>query len=242
MWDGPTGEGLSRQHIMVAVEDSLRRLQTDYIDLYQTHAPDWDTPIDETLRALDDLVTAGKVRYIGASNHRAWLLMKALWTSERLNIARYECIQPHYHLLNRAEVEPELAAVCIDQQIAMIPYSPLAGGFLTGKYQRGADPTTGRGAPNGNDHDRMKKYKTHMGWATLDALRDLGKARDKSILQMALGWQLSLPWVTSPIIGANTVQQLDESLGALGLRLGDAEMARLDEVTHMTRNLGMENS
>jgi aryl-alcohol dehydrogenase-like predicted oxidoreductase len=241
MWDGPTGEGLSRHHIMAAVEGSLRRLQTDYIDLYQTHAPDWDTPLDETLRVLDDLVTSGKVRYIGASNHRAWLMMKTLWTSDRLRLARYDCIQPHYHLLNRAEVEPELAAVCVDQGIAMIPYSPLAGGFLTGKYQRGSSPATGRGAKGAADHDRMKKYKTDMGWATLDALRDLGKARDKTILQMALGWQLSLPWVTSPIIGANTVTQLDESLGAVGLRLSDDEMSRLDDVTGTARDLGMNN-
>src|SRR5579864_8838918 len=136
MWPGPNGEGLSRQHIMKAIDDSLKRLQIDSIDLYQTHSPDGDTPLDETLRALDDLVHSGKVRYIGASNHAAWLLTKSLWISDKHDLARYDCIQPHYHLLNRAEVEPDLAAVCLDQGIGMIPYSPLAGGFLTGKYTR----------------------------------------------------------------------------------------------------------
>ena len=143
MWEGPNGAGLSRQHIMKAVEDSLKRLDTDVIDLYQVHAPDWLTPLDETLRALD-LVTQGKVRYIGASNYRAWLLMKALWVSDKHDYARYDSIQPHYHLLNRAEVEPELAAVCMDQGIGMIPYSPLASGFLTGKYTREGDPSDAR--------------------------------------------------------------------------------------------------
>jgi len=155
MWDGPNGEGLSRQHIMRAVEDSLRRLNTDYIDLYQTHSPDWDTPLDETLRALDDLVRAGKVRYIGASNHASWLLTKALWISDRHNLARYDSIQPHYNLIHRREVEPDLAALCLDQGIGMIPYSPLAGGFLTGKYTRDHVPEGSRGMTSENVKSRM---------------------------------------------------------------------------------------
>lgn len=232
MWDGPNGEGLSRQHIMLAVEHSLRRLQTDTIDLYQTHAPDLDTPLDETLRALDDLVHQGKVRYIGASNHRAWLLTKALWTSDKLGLARYDSIQPHYHLLNRPEVEPELAALCLDQGIGMIPYSPLAGGFLTGKYTRAGDPANARGAGN----DRMSRYKTDQGFKLIDALREIGQVHNKTITQTALAWQLTQPFVTSPIIGANTVQQLDESLGAVGYRLSEDEMTRLDEITGMKRD------
>src|SRR5258708_37454741 len=136
MWDGPNGEGLSRQHIMQAVEHSLRRLQTDVIDLYQVHWPDWDTPLEETLRAMDDLVQQGKVRYIGASNYRAWYLTKALWVSDSHDLVRYDCIQPHFHLMNRGEGEPQLAELCMDQVIGMIPYSPLAGVFLTGKYTR----------------------------------------------------------------------------------------------------------
>ncbi|HEX3051133.1 MAG TPA: aldo/keto reductase [Aggregatilineaceae bacterium] len=232
MWPGSTGEGLSRQHILRAVEDSLRRLQTDYIDLYQTHHPDWDTPLEETLRALDDLITAGKVRYIGASNYAAWHLTKALWISDKFQWARFESIQPHYHLLNRAEVEPDLAALCLDQGVGMIPYSPLAGGFLTGKYTRDNTPSDARGAGS----DRMERYRTEQNFALLAALREMGQARGKTITQMALGWLLTLPYITAPIIGANTVEQLDESLGAAGLRLSDEEMQRLDELTSQDRN------
>jgi aryl-alcohol dehydrogenase-like predicted oxidoreductase len=136
MWPGANGEGLSRAHLLQAVEDSLRRLQTDYIDLYQVHWPDEETPLDETLSALDSLVQSGKVRYLGASNYPAWLLTKALWRSDVNHWARFDCLQPHYSLLHRDEFERELMALCRDQQVAVIPYSPLAAGFLTGKYSR----------------------------------------------------------------------------------------------------------
>ena len=233
MWDGPNGEGLSRAHIMSAVEYSLRRLQTDYVDLYQAHWPDWDTPLEETLRAFDDLVRQGKVRYIGASNYKAWYLTKALWISDKHNLARYDCIQPHFNLLNRAEVEPELAALCLDQGIGMIPYSPLAGGFLTGKYTReGGAPAGSRGEGN----ERMQRYMNDTGFGVLDALQEMGAARGATIAQMAVAWQLSLPFVTAPIIGANTVAQLDESLGAADMRLTEDEMARLDEITGVKRD------
>ncbi len=232
MWPGPNGEGLSRQHIMLAVEHSLRRLQTDTIDLYQVHWPDWDTPLDETLRALDDLVKQGKVRYIGASNYQAWHLMKALWISDKHHLARFDSIQPHFHLLNRDEVEPELAAVCLDQGVGCIPYSPLAGGFLTGKYTReGGAPAGSRGSGS----DRMKGYMNDKGWAVLDTLRDLGEPRGKTIAQMAIGWMQTLSFITAPIIGASRVEQLDELLGAIDLRLEDEEMKRLDEVTGVNR-------
>jgi aryl-alcohol dehydrogenase-like predicted oxidoreductase len=231
MWDGPNGEGLSRQHIMLAVEASLKRLGIEAIDLYQVHHPDWETPLDETLRALDDLVQQGKVRYIGASNYRAWLLTKALWISDKHSYARFDSIQPHYHLLNRREVEPSLAELCLDQGVGMIPYSPLAGGFLTGKYTRDNIPAGSRGESN----KRMQGYMNDDGFAVIDALREMGEARNKSILQMALGWQLTLPYVTSPIIGASTAEQLQETLGAIGLRLTEEEMQRLDEVTGVER-------
>ncbi len=233
MWPGPNGEGLSRAHIMRAVEDSLTRLDIDAIDLYQTHWPDFDTPLDETLRALDDLVTQGKVRYLGASNYPAWLLMKASWVSDKLNIARYDCIQPHYNLLHRREVEPDLAAVCIDQGIGMIPYSPLAGGFLTGKYSRNSVPESGRHAGN---EERLKRLMTEENFALLDVLREMGRERGKTITQMALGWMNTLPWVTSPIIGANNIEQLEESLGAVGLRLSEEEMKRIDDLTGVDRD------
>lgn len=233
MGEGANSEGLSRQHIMTSVEGSLRRLQTEVIDLYQVHWPDWDTPLEETLRALDDLISAGKVRYIGASNYRAWHLMKTLWVSDTYNYARFDCIQPHYHLLNRQEVEPELAAVCVDQQIGMIPYSPLAAGFLTGKYTRDNVPDTERKAG--------KNYMNEKGFAVVDALREMGEKRDKTISQMALGWILTMPFVTAPIVGASSAEQLKESLGAVGLRLSEEEMQRLDEVTGVSRDLEMQN-
>jgi aryl-alcohol dehydrogenase-like predicted oxidoreductase len=233
MWDGPNGEGLSRAHILTAVEHSLRRLQTDYIDLYQVHWPDWDTPLEETLRALDDLVKQGKVRYIGASNFKAWHLTKTLWVSDQLGLARFDCIQPHFNLMHRREVEPELAGLCISEGIGMIPYSPLAGGFLTGKYSReGGAPEGSRGANNG----RIQGYMNETGWAVLDALREMAGARGKTIAQVALGWALTLPFMTSPIIGANTVEQLEESLGAAGLRLSEDEMKRLDQITGFHRD------
>ena len=136
MGKGPNDQGLSRVHIINAVEASLRRLQTDHIDLYQSHWADEDTPIEETLRAFDDLVKQGKVRYVGASNYSAWELMQALWVSDKNNLARYDCLQPHYNLIYRDEFERELRAVCETYGIAVIPYSPLAGGFLTGKYRK----------------------------------------------------------------------------------------------------------
>lgn len=231
MWDGPNGEGLSRQHIMLAVEASLKRLGIEAIDLYQVHYPDNDTPLEETLRALDDLVQQGKVRYIGASNYSAWLLMKALGISERLGYARFDSIQPHYHLLNRAEVEPELGELCLDQGVGMIPYSPLAGGFLTGKYRPDHIPSDSRGASN----DRMQRYMNETGFGVVDALRKMGEERGKTIAQMALAWQLTLPYVTSPIVGASSTQQLEETLGAAGLRLNSEEMDRLDEITDRER-------
>lgn len=225
MWDGPNGEGLSRAHLMRAVDDSLRRLQTDYIDLYQTHSDDRDTPLDETLRALDDMVRAGKVRYIGASNIQAWRLCGALWTSEKHSIARYDSLQPHYNLAHRAEFERELKPLVENQGVAVIPYSPLAAGFLTGKYQRGAE-TAGARADN-----IRNRYFNERGWAILDALKGVADGRGLSPAQTALAWLLTQPVITAPIIGANSVEQLNESLGAAGVRLSAEEMAALDDAS-----------
>jgi aryl-alcohol dehydrogenase-like predicted oxidoreductase len=226
MWDGPNGEGLSRGHIMAAVEDSLRRLQTDTIDLYQTHWFDAGTPIDETMRALDDLVRQGKVRYLGCSNYPAWRLAKALWASDTLGLARYDSIQPHYNIAYRAEFERELKPLCEEEGIGVIPYSPLAGGFLTGKYRRDAPvPDSARASAV------QRRYLNDKGFTILEALEKLGKARGTSIAQMALAWQLSQPVITSPIIGANSIEQLDDSLGAVGVRLSEEEMKALDAVS-----------
>ncbi|MBI3160316.1 MAG: aldo/keto reductase [Chloroflexi bacterium] len=229
MSDDPLDEGLSRRHILSAVEASLRRLQTDYIDLYQTHSPDESTPIEETLKAMDDLVRQGKVRYFGASNYRAWQLMQALWTADKDGTARFDCLQPHYHLLNRAEFERELAAVCRAYGVGVIPYSPLAGGFLTGKYRPDAAiPEDWRG----HTSLRVKGYMTEQGWSTLALLERLGQAKGgKSISQMALAWLLSDPLITSPIIGPKSMEQFNDNIGAAGLRLTEDEKKALDEAT-----------
>lgn len=227
MWDGPNGEGLSRAHMMKAVEDSLRRLGTDTIDLYQTHWYDAETPIDETLRILDDLVHQGKVCYIGCSNYPAWRLVQALWVSDRLGLARFDALQPHYNYLHRAEFERELTEVCQDQGIGVIPYSPLASGFLTGKYRQGVPlPRSARA-----EGIRRRYFGEPKAWAGLARLEEIGQAHGKTIPQTALAWLLSQPVITAPIVGANTVGQLKEILGACGFRLSAEEMATLNEIT-----------
>jgi aryl-alcohol dehydrogenase-like predicted oxidoreductase len=211
------------------LEDSLRRLQTDYVDLYQIHWPDYETPHEETLRALDDFVSAGKVRYVGASNYPAWWLMKSLWVSDVRNLVRFESLQPHYNLMHRAEFERELMPLCRDQGIGVIPYSPLAGGFLTGKYRPGQPiPAGSRGETN----ERIRRYiESPAGQKALAALEAIGRAHGKTIAQTALAWLLSNPVITAPIIGANTVSQLQELLGAADYRLSAEEMHTLNETT-----------
>ncbi len=225
MWEGPNGDGLSRSHIMQGVEDSLRRLGIDAIDLYQIHWDDRETPMDETLRALDDLVHQGKVRYLGCSNIAAWRLMKALWTSDRLGLARYESLQPHYSLVHRQEFEQELKPLCESEGIGVIPYSPLGGGFLTGKYRADAMP------PDSARLGAVKRYFTERGWRTLAAVEEIAGQRGATPSQIALAWQLTQPVITSPIIGANTIAQLQDSLGAVNLRLTDEEMKVLNEAS-----------
>ena len=228
MWDAPNGGGLSRHHIMHAVEASLRRLQTDYIDLYQAHWPDWDTEHEETLRAFETLVQQGKVLYIGCSNYPAWHLMKSFWASDVKNLVRYECLQPHYSLLHRNEYERELMAVCRDQKIAVIPYSPLAAGFLTGKYRRdNRDPDSTR-SEGGliqsfiNDEDAYK---------VLDEAQRIATARSVNVAEVALAWLLANDTITSPIVGARTVKQLTDVLGAVDVTLTSDEVEVLNRVS-----------
>ena len=226
MGDGPNDEGLSRAHIFNAVEASLKRLQTNYIDLYQTHFYDEHTPIEETLGALDDLVRQGKVRYIGCSNYPSWRLMRALWASDRYHLTRYDSLQPHYNLVHRSEFERELADVCRTYGLGVIPYSPLAGGFLTGKYCRDGD------VPESVRADRVQSYYFNdHNWRVLDAVGRLAQERGKSISQIALAWQLSDPVITSPIIGPRSMRQLEDNLGVIGLRLTAEEKAMLDKVS-----------
>jgi aryl-alcohol dehydrogenase-like predicted oxidoreductase len=207
---------------MNAVEASLKRLQTDYIDLYQSHWTDDDTPIEETLRAFDDLVRQGKVRYIGASNYAAWELMQALWTSDKYNLARYDSLQPHYNLLWRAEFERELHAVCRAYEIAVISYSPLAGGFLTGKYRRGQP------VPESKRAEGRKRAMTEKNFALLDKMDEISATHNATVAQIALAWMLADPVITSPIIGATTIEQLNDNLGALSVKLGVEEKDALE--------------
>ena len=225
MGEGPNDEGLSRVHIMQAVEASLRRLGTDYIDLYQTHWSDNDTPIEETLRAMDDLVRQGKVRYIGASNYKAWELMQALWVSDKHNLVRYDSLQPHYNLIERAEFEAELRAVCETYRLGVIPYSPLAGGFLTGKYRKG------KPLPDSRRAKSLQHAMTEKNFTLIEKMDEIGKARNATISQVALAWMLADPVITSPIIGATSLEQLEENLGALDVKLTGEEKQTLDELT-----------
>lgn len=229
MSDQPNDQGLSRKHILDGVDRSLQRLQTDYIDLYQTHWPDLETPLEETLRALDDLVRSGKVRYIGCSNTSAWYITKALWTSDKHHLARYDSLQPHYNLVHRDEFEREALDLCRDQELAVTPYSPLAGGFLTGKYRRGqAAPEDSRGAQS----EQIKRYmQNERNLDLIETLDEIGKAHSKTVAQAALAWLIDAPAVTAPIIGANTVEQLRDTLGAVGFTLSEAERKQIDDLS-----------
>jgi aryl-alcohol dehydrogenase-like predicted oxidoreductase len=225
MGKGPNDQGLSRIHIINAVNASLRRLQTDYIDLYQSHWTDDDTPIEETLRAFDDLVKQGKVRYVGASNYAAWELMQALWTSDKHNLVRYDSLQPHYNLIHRDEFERELHAVCKAYGIAVISYSPLAGGFLTGKYRKNES------LPESKRAEGRKRVMTDKNFALIDEMEVIALRHKATISQVALAWMLADPVITSPIIGSTSIAQLNENLGALNVKLAVDEVASLNKMT-----------
>jgi len=225
MWDGPNGEGLSRAHIVLAVEDSLRRLQTDYIDLYQPHWPDDSTPVEETLRALDDLVRQGKVRYVGCSNYNGWQLMEAVLAARHAGLSEFVSIQPHWSLVEREEFEKHVLPAVKKLGLAILPYSPLGRGFLTGKYRRGQP------LPESKRLGSVQKLLSDRNFDLLDKLEELGRARGKSPAQMALGWLLTQDLVVAPIIGVNTLEHLHDSLGAVGLRLNETEMRALEAFT-----------
>ncbi len=221
-----TNQGLSRHHIYNAVHNSLRRLQVDYIDLYQVHWPDDETPLEETLTALNDLVREGKVRYLGCSNYPAWLLMKSLWVSERHNLARFDSLQPHYSLVHRAEFERELQPLCLDQGVGVIPYSPLAGGFLTGKYRRDTPlPESARA------QGVQSRYMNEQGFSAIDKLEEIGQAHEATIAQTAIAWVLANPAVSAAIIGANNTAQLEDTVKGATVRLSEEQKIALDEVT-----------
>jgi aryl-alcohol dehydrogenase-like predicted oxidoreductase len=228
MGDGPNDAGLSRHHIIRACEASLRRMGTDYIDLYQVHEWDGATPLEETLDALDHLVDSGKVRYIGCSNYAGWHLMKALGVSERRGYQRFVSQQIYYSLQAR-DAEYELVPAGLDQGVGILVWSPLAGGLLSGKYRRGQDmPEGSRHLTDWNEppvHDEDQLYDI------VEVLVEVAEARDVSPAQVALAWTLGRPGICSVIVGARTEEQLADNLGAADLELSDDERARLDEVS-----------
>jgi aryl-alcohol dehydrogenase-like predicted oxidoreductase len=222
MWEGPDGEGLGRAHIMRAVDDSLRRLQIDVIDLYQCHSPDAETPIEETLRAFDELIRAGKVRYVGVSNFTAPMVEEALRVAGEKDLPRVVSLQPRYNLVHRSEFEGPLAEVCLRGGVAVIPYSPLQGGFLTGKYR------SGQPLPQSARAYTARQYGNEAGWRVVDAVDEVAKARGTTMAAVAVAWLLAKPAIAAPIVGANSPQQLADILPAAGLRLTADEIASLD--------------
>jgi aryl-alcohol dehydrogenase-like predicted oxidoreductase len=225
MGDGPNEQGVSRYHILKACEDSLRRLQTDHIDLYQMHRPSLKVPIDETLRALDDLVRSGKVRYVGCSTYPAWLVMEALATSERYGLARYISEQPPYNLLDR-RIENELIPLCQKYGLAVLPWSPLAGGILAGLY-----PTDGR-LPEGSRATRAGDFfrarVTHTGRQIAAQVAELAQARGLTGAQFALLWVKDQPGITAPIVGPRTMSHLEEAIAVLDMALDEADRPLFD--------------
>lgn len=228
MSTGPNGTGASRLRIVRCVEESLRRLQTDRIDLYQIHMQDVDTPEEETLRALDDLVRAGKVLYIGASNYAAYRLVDSLWTSRTQNLERFVSLQAQYSLVYR-DLEREHVPVCKRYGLGLLPWSPLAGGFLSGKYRRDQPPPAGTRLEKWQD--RLRGFDKDRNWRILEALDDVAKEVAATPAQAALAWLLAKPYVTSVIFGARSLEQLDDNLKAAELRLPEHLVKKLDEAS-----------
>jgi aryl-alcohol dehydrogenase-like predicted oxidoreductase len=228
--DGPNDLGLSRKHILISVEDSLRRLKTDYIDLYQVHWWDDATPLEETLSTLDGLVRSGKVRYLGVSNYSGWQLQKAIDVTRRMGLEPFVCLQPLYNLLDR-DTEWELIPVCLNEGLGIIPWSPLRGGWLAGGYRRGmiAPPpgTRVEMAEQRGWGESFSGYATEHTWNLLDALFAVAEEVNRTPAQVALRWLLQRPGVTAPIIGARIARHLEDNLGACGWSLTDEQMATL---------------
>ncbi len=226
--DDPNMQGTSRKHIIQACEDSLRRLQTDWIDLYQLHRPSADIPIDETLRALDDLVRSGKVRYLGSSTFAAWQITESIWVAKEFGLNRIVCDQPPYNPLDR-RIERELVPMAETYGMALIPWSPLGGGFLTGKYRPGQDKPEGARLTD-REGKRMDRMFTDQGFRLLEVMEQIAGEKDCSISQLAVAWNMHQPGITSPIIGPRTPEQLEDNLGAVEVEVSDDDRKRIDEV------------
>jgi aryl-alcohol dehydrogenase-like predicted oxidoreductase len=226
----PNDAGYSRKRTLEGVEASLTRLQTDYIDLYQLHVWDHLTPIEETIRTLDDLITSGKVRYIGCSNFFAWQLMKSLSFSDFNRYARFISIQPQYSLTNR-EMDREMFSLCLEEGVGVIPWAPLGGGFLTGKYTAPEKPTFGRFSRGlTGEYDWERKF-IDKNFTILHTIKEIAEENDKTIAQVSLNWLLAKEGVTSPIFGARTLEQFEENMGSAGWQLTEEEWNRLDEAS-----------
>jgi aryl-alcohol dehydrogenase-like predicted oxidoreductase len=226
--EGPNRIGLNRKTIMEEIEGTLKRLQTDHVDIYYAHQLDVTTPIDETMRAFDDLVRQGKVRYLGCSNFPAWRLCKALWTSDIRGLARFDCVQPRYNMLERG-IERGLVPLCIEEGVGMNPYAPLAGGLLSGKYRWGQEPgenTRYHGVTQYRDW-----YWNEANFQAIERLRTVAEDNGHGLAELALAWMLQKPGMTSPIFSARTVEQLEQNLASMDATLSEDEIAACEALS-----------
>ncbi|MBZ5608429.1 MAG: aldo/keto reductase [Acidobacteriia bacterium] len=234
MGDDPNLRGLSRKHILHSIDDSLRRLGVDYVDLYQIHRFDYHTPIRETLEALDQVVRSGKARYIGASSMFAWQFARMLYTSDQLGLARFVAMQNHYNLIYREE-EREMNPLCREEGVGLIPWSPLARGFLMGNRRK---EDFGETVRSRTDEYAQRMYYQDSDFAVVDRVTEIARRREVSNAQVALAWVLAQPGVTSPIIGASRMQHLDDAMASLQLKLEEGELKALAEPYQPHRVLG----
>jgi len=229
--DGPNDAGASRKHIFQSINESLRRLKTDYVDLYQVHCFDISTPLEETLGAMDDLVQAGKIRYMGASNYTASQLEKALMLSKIHGWKSFSCLQAEYSLIVRS-TEWELLPLCREEGLGFLAWSPIAGGWLTGKYLRNqSPPPNSRVGRKDRWDDQSEQRESELTWQVIDNLIEIGKDRGKTPAQVALNWILQQPGVTAPILGTRTLEQLKENFGCTGWQLSEEEMNKLKKAS-----------
>lgn len=236
MGDGPNEQGGSRLHLMMELERSLQRLNVDCIDLYYYHAPHEETAIEETLRAMDDMVRSGKVRYIACSNYRAWRLCEALWTSDKLNLHRFGCVQPLYNIVNR-DIEVELLPLCKEHQIGVVSYSPLARGVLTGKYKPGEKPAEGTRAAR-NDARMLQAEWREASLEVAAEIKTHCEKKGVAMTQFALAWCMANPILTSAIIGPRTMAQFDDNIGCLEVNITDEDEAFINSLVPVGEHSG----